>query len=80
MSNSDAGAHAYNPGVLVNGKEITPVAPRTSAQQAYLDAIAEQAEAAIEVIEGQIAGLQERLTEAKTEAKRARAEANSEGN
>lgn len=80
MSNSEAGAAAFNPAVKVNGEEVTAKQPRTSAQQEYLDAIAEQSEQAIGAIEDQIAGLQQRLTEAQAEAKRARAEADSEEN
>ena len=80
MSSSNAGAHAYNPGVLVDGEPATLVVPRTSAQQEYLDAMAEQADRSVVLIEAKIAGMQESLTAAKAEAKRARAEAQSEEN
>ena len=74
MSTSAAGAQAYNPGVTSDGVDI--VRPtRTPEQQAYLDAIAEQAQNAVEVIEAKIAGMQASLKTAKAEAKRARADA-----
>lgn len=75
MSSSSAGAAAFNAGVKVDGKEFTPVPPRTSEQQAYLDAIAEQAEQSVAAIEEKLAGMRESLVAAKAEAKRARAEA-----
>ncbi len=75
MSSSDAGASAANPTVNVNGVDVVARPPRTAAQQEYLDAVAEQAEQAIDVLEDRIAGLQEALTAAKAEAGRARAEA-----
>jgi hypothetical protein len=78
MSTSSAGTHAYNPGVLLNGVPLAVRAARSVQQQAYLVAIADQAEAAIQVIEDRIAGLEEALKAAKAEAKRARAEAQEE--
>lgn len=80
MSSSEAGAHAYNPAVLVNGEEITPTPPRTSQQQEYLDALADQTERAVESIKEKLAGMQESLKAAKSEAERARADARNEGN
>lgn len=75
MSNSEAGAAAFNPTVLVNGVDAAPRPPRSAAQQQYLDAIAEQAEQAVEAIKGKVAGMQVSLATAEAEADRARAEA-----
>ncbi len=75
MSSSEAGAHAYNPGILVNGEPVTLVPPRTSAQQVYLDTVADEAEAAVAVIVDKIAGMQDSLAEAKKRAEQARRDA-----
>lgn len=80
MSSSDAGAAAYNAGVQVNGKDVVMPEPRTSEQQAYLDAVADDAAKAVTVIEEKLAGMQESLKAAKATAKQARADAQTEGN
>jgi hypothetical protein len=80
VSSSDAGAAAYNPGVQVNGADVVMPEPRTSGQQAYLDAVAADAEKAVTTIEEKLAGMQESLTAAKAAAKQARADAQTEGN
>lgn len=80
MSSSEAGAHAYNPAVLVNGEQITPKAPRTATQQEYLNAVAEQSEQAVDSIKEKIVGMQASLKAAEADAQRARAEAQDEGN
>lgn len=49
--------------------------PRTADQQAYLDAIADAAERAVEHVQDMIENLQASLTERRAEAERARAEA-----
>jgi hypothetical protein len=80
VSSSDAGAAAFNPGVLANGEPLTPVVPRTSQQQAYLDAIADEAEGAVEALEKKLAGMQESLAAAKERAEQARRDAQEESN
>ncbi len=75
MSSSSAGAAAFNAGVRVNGEDVIMPVPWTKEQQAYLDAVADDAENAITVVEEQIAGMQESLKARKVEAERARAEA-----
>jgi hypothetical protein len=52
------------------GGQIEP-----SAQQRYLEQVADQSEAAVEAIEAKIAGMQETLKTAKADAKTARAAA-----
>jgi hypothetical protein len=80
VSSSDAGAAAFNAGVQVNGKDVVMPAPRTSGQQAYLDAVADDADKAVTTIEEKLAGMQESLKAAKAAAKQARADAQTEGN
>ncbi len=62
-----------------NGKAAAPAAEvvtdRTPTEQAYLDALADDAEAAVTAIEAKLAGMQATLKAAKAEAKAARAAA-----
>lgn len=70
MTSSNGSGAAFDAGVDTT---------RPPAQQAYLEAIADDREAAVAAIEEKLAGVQESLKTAKADAKAARAEAGKGG-
>lgn len=71
MSASQAGGAALNAAVVAEDSTTG----RTEAQQAYLDAVADDAERAVETVEQMIADLQDSLADRRAEVQRARVEA-----
>lgn len=71
MSASEAGGAAHNAGVVTDDN----TAGRTEQQQQYLDAVADEAEKAVDTVQQMIQDWTESLATRQAEARRARAEA-----